>query len=236
MTALGTKRASAPDHPADGRFAPSVFLRPIGTPMPLGMLGLTVATVMLGALQIGVVPVKDQHQVALSVLLFAVPLQSTAAVFGLLARDAVVGSGFGTQAAGWLTVGILMLLSPTGSRSPVLAVFLIVAAAALTSAVTVAAQSEIVPALVMAATVGRWVLTAVYELLGSRAVEQASAIEGFVLGLLALYTAVAADLESTHHRSVLPLGRVGAGRRALSGDVATDVESVGREAGVRPQL
>ncbi len=224
---------------SDGRFTPrgsSVFLRPIGNPLPLGFLGLTVATISLAGLDLGWVPSSEQHQVAIVLVAFAFPLQATATVFGFLGRDAVVASGIGVQSGAWLTLGLLLLTSAPGSRSQAVALFLFVASAALVSAVVVSLHSKLVPALVMAGTVVRFCLTGIYERTGSLAVRQASGWEGVALAALALYAAVAVDIESAQNRTVLPVGRFAGGKRALQGDALAQVASVEHEAGVREQL
>lgn len=226
--------AGAGDGPSS--LPPRVVLRPIGNPLPLGFLGLSVATLVLAGLNLGFLPSSEQHQVALILLVFAFPLQAVATVFGFLARDAVVASGIGVQAGSWATIGILLLTSPPGRRSDTLGLFLIVAATALLSAVAVAAHSKLVPALVMAGTSVRFALTGVFEWSGQAVWKHASGWEGLALAGLALYAAVALDLESVRHRTVLPLLRHGAGRAAIDGPPAAQVAGVEHEAGVREQL
>lgn len=226
--------------PRDDQRAPTletrVMLRPTGNPLPFGFLGLTVATVALASLDLGWVPTSGQHQVALILVAFVFPIQATATIFGFLARDTVVASGIGVQGASWLTIGLLLLTSGQGSRSATLALFLFVAAAALLSAVIVAAESTIVPALVMAGTAARFVMTGLFERTGNTAWEHASGWEGVALAGLALYAAVALDLESTHHRTVLPILRLGEARRAIRGGTATQLAGIEHEPGVREQL
>lgn len=220
----------------DPPFPTRVVLKPIGNPMPLGLLGLTIATLAVAGLDLGWVPTGEQHQVGLVLIFFAFPLQGLATIFGFLARDAVVASGFGVQSASWLTFGVLQLTSHPGSRSHLLALFLFAAAAALVSAVSVAAHSKLVPALVMAGTVVRFVLTGVYQWSGNHIWRHASGWEGVALAVLALYTAVALDIESAQMRTVLPLGRFGRGKQAVRGSADAQVSDVEHEAGVREQL
>lgn len=213
-----------------------IFLRPIGSPLPLGMLGLTVASAMLSAFNLGWIPIGEQHDLAIALIAFGFPLQAVSMIFGFLARDAVVASGFGVQSAAWLTIGLLLLVSPPGSRNQALAFLLFVASAALVSAVVVAAQAKLVPALVMSLTVVRWCLTGLYEHLGSKAILRAGGWEGLLLAALAVYTAVAADIESEQHRTLLPLGRFGRGRAAARGGPTAQTDHIENEPGVRAQL
>jgi succinate-acetate transporter protein len=215
---------------------PRVFLRPIGNPLPLGFLGLTVATLSLAALNLGWVPTAEQHSIAIVLVAFAFPTQLIATVFGFLARDAVVASGIGVQAASWLTIGLLLLTSPPGHKNPALSFFLFVAAAALLSSVLVAVQAKVVPALVMAGTAARFSLTGVAERFGSTFWAHVSGWEGIGLACLALYTAVAIDLESSKRKPVLPLLRHGHGLRAVRGSAYDQIDGVEHEAGVREEL
>lgn len=41
-----------------------VFLRPIGNPLPLGFVGLAVATAVLSSFNLGWIPSSQQHQAA----------------------------------------------------------------------------------------------------------------------------------------------------------------------------
>jgi succinate-acetate transporter protein len=224
--------------PGDAGMAPPrVYLRPIGSPLPLGFLGLCVATSVVGALNLGWIPSGEQHQVGDVLIFFSFPLQLVCTLFGFLARDAVVSSGIGVQAGTWLTVGVLIATGRPGATSQTLAFLLFVAAAALASAVAVAASSKIVPALVMGGTLVRYVLTALYEHFSSAAWERAAGWEGLGLAVLALYAAVGLDVESVGHRVVGHLLlRRGAGRAAMTDPAAAQVAGIEHEAGVRRQL
>jgi succinate-acetate transporter protein len=218
------------------RIPSRVFLRPIGTPLPLGFLGLTVATVVLAAVNLSWVPASEQHQAAIVLIAFAFPLQAIATVFGFLGRDAVVSSGVGVQAGGWLTIGLLLLLSPPGSHSKVLAIFLFAAAGALLSSVVVAAASKVMPALVLAGTATRFTLTGIYELTDRTMWAHVAGWEGLALGALAVYTAIALDIEGVDHKTILPVLRHGKGRQAIDGGPRQQLDRVVNEPGVRSQL
>ncbi len=110
------------------------------------------------------------------------------------------------------------------------------AAGALLSAVFVAVQAKVIPALVMAGTVARFALTGLAERFGSTTWAHVSGWEGIALACLALYTAVTVDLESSKRKPVLPLLRHGHGLRAVAGDSYAQVAGVEHEAGVREEL
>jgi hypothetical protein len=63
-----------------------IVLRPIGSPLPLGVLALVPAGVLMGVLQLGGIPVTETKTVALLLLGFVVPLQLIASVLSFLAR------------------------------------------------------------------------------------------------------------------------------------------------------
>lgn len=224
--------AARPDPSAPAQ----IFLRPLGTPLPLGLVGLTVGTSVLACLNLGWIPTAEQHQVALVLMLFAFPLQSLATVLLFLARDAPAGAGIGVLAVTWLTLGGLLVSGRPGATSATLAVLLFAAAAALLPSAVTASLGKLVPAAVMLAAALRFVLTGVYEKLGGTGWEHAAGWEGLVLAGLALYAAFASDLEDSFHRTILPLGRHGSGRRAVEQSVAEQGPKLEREPGVRPQI
>lgn len=214
-----------------------VFLRPLGTPLPLGFGGLAVATAMVSAFNLGWIQVSEQHQVGLILIAFPFPLQALATVLLFLARDAPAGAGIGVQAVTWLTIGVLLLTGTPGSRSAALAVLLFAAAAALTPSAATSFLSKAVGGAVMAASALRFVLTGLYEKMGGTGWEHAAGWEGIVLAVLALYAALATDLEGALHREALPLGRRGTSARTFQpSSVDDNVPQVRGEPGVRPQL
>lgn len=220
----------------DPAAAVRIFLRPLGSPLPLGFLGLAGGTIALTGLQLGWVPTAQSTQVALAVLLVAVPLQAIASLVGYLARDPVAATGMGTLAATWAVIGTLTLHGPPGSRSVTLGLMLFYLAAAVLISAVIAATGKIVAALVLALATARFTLTGVYEYYGGTGVMHAAGWVGLALCVLALYAALAFELEAIRHTTVLPTLRHGNGRRALSGEAVATAGAVHREAGVREQL
>ncbi|MDQ6783186.1 MAG: GPR1/FUN34/YaaH family transporter [Actinomycetota bacterium] len=213
-----------------------ITIRPIGSPLPLGFAALGAASVVLSGVQLGWVPIEESHQAAVAVIAFAVPLQLLASVFGFLARDSVGGTGMGLVAGSWLVTGLLTLLSPTGGRSPTLGLLLFFAAAALMVPTCAAALGKVVAAIVMFGTSGRFALTGIYEFRGGRGWEHLSGWWGVGLCVVALYAALAFELEDTRRRTILPVLRHGVGRRAVQGGIGSELDRVELEAGVREQL
>lgn len=213
-----------------------IFVRPIATPVPLGFLGLMVATSVLACFNLGWVPVAEQHQVALVLVGFAFPLQALACTFCFLGRDAPAAAGIGVQGASWLAIGLIMLAGSPGSRSSTLSVLLFAAAGALIPSAATTMLGKVVPGLVMSATALRFVLTGIYERFGGTGWEHVAGWEGIALACLAFYTALATDLESAMRRIVVPIGRHGGGRAALRKGLIEQAAELGKEPGVRQQL
>jgi len=167
---------------------------------------------------------------------FAFPVQGLATVFSFLGRDTTAGSGIGLQAAGWLTLGVLLLMGRPGQRSDVVSLVLLAAATTLVVPAIGAALGKVLPVLVVAGTALRFVLTGPWERFGGTAWEHATGWEGVCLCGLALYVSLALELESVRKRSLLPLGRHRLGRRSVNGGLRDEVHHLEREPGVREQL
>lgn len=213
-----------------------IVLRPITSPLALGFLALGGATLVLSGLQLGWYGPGESTVVALALLLFGFPLQLLASIFGFLSRDVVAATGMGLLAASWLTSGMVMLLTPPGSTSAALGVLLIFTGAALVIPALAASFGKVVPALVLFTASVRFILTGIHQLTGAPAVEAVAGIMGLALLGVALYAALALELEDVQHKTVLPVLRIGMGRDALRGTAAEQVAGVEHEAGVREQL
>lgn len=216
--------------------AARVVLRPLATPLPLGFLALALATTAFAALQLGWVPPAQGRVVALTAIVATVPLQLLASVIGFLARDPVAGTGMGLLGGTWAVAGFATLTFPPGTPSEGLGVVLVVAGLAMAVPAAVAAASKVVPAAVMGLAGIRFVVTGIYEMTGSAAWQTTAGWVGLALAAVAFYAALALELEGARERTVLPVGRRGAGAAAMAGDGPLDPADLVREAGVRPQL
>ncbi|WP_456844469.1 hypothetical protein [Cellulomonas sp. P5_C6] len=212
-----------------------VVLRPVGTPLPLGFLGLVVATTGFAAVQLEWVPADQGAVVALGVLMFTVPVQLLASVIGFLARDPVAGTGMGVLAGTWAAVCVTTLQAAPGAHSPGLGVLLLTSATAMLVP-AVSASGKLVAAVVMGLSAVRFALTGIVQLTGSSALTELAGWTGIALAVLALYAALGFELEDVQHRTVLPLLRRGPDAAALKGDAERPFVAIQREAGVRPQL
>lgn len=226
---------TSPDSGSSAQVA-RVFLRPLGNPLPLGLVGLAVATLTLAGLQLHWVPAVQGHDVGLVLVAFAAPVQLITSVLGFLSRDAPAGAAMGAQGATWLVTGLVLLTSPPGSLSPALGLLLFVAAAGVALSAVTAGMGKIVLGLVFGVTALRFVLSGVQEFTGLPGWPAAAGWCGVALCVLALYAALALDLEDTRHRPVLPVLRRARGRRAVTEGMDGADGDVQREAGVRELL
>jgi succinate-acetate transporter protein len=213
-----------------------VMLRPIGSSLPLGFLALGGASVLLSGLQLRWLPVDAARQAGLVLLVFAVPAQLLASVFGFLARDGVGGTGMSVLAGTWLAIAVAHIVSAPGKPDPTLGLLLFFSAAAIMVPTAAASLGKVLAAIVLFLAASRFALTGIYEFLGGASWRQAAGWLGVALAVVALYAALAFEIEDTARRTVLPVLRWGTGRTAIAGGIRHDVERISREAGVREQL
>jgi uncharacterized protein len=213
-----------------------ITLRPIGSPLPLGLLALAVATFTLAGLQLSWIPVTQQRDAGLVILTFAVPLQLLSCIYGFIARDSAAGTGMALQAGGWFSIGITALTAPPGTTSPALGLLLAGAATVLLVPAMTASLSKLLASLAMALTSVRFYLTGAYELSSGTSWKDAAGIAGLILAVVAFYAGLAFELEDSRRATLLPTFRRGKGHRALTGDLADEVDEVQHEAGVRTVL
>jgi succinate-acetate transporter protein len=214
----------------------TVSLRPIGAPMPIGLFGLAAATFVLSGLQLGWVDQDQSQKVALVLIGFAFVAQLLAAVFSFLGRDGTVATAMSVLALTWLVVGLVLDTSPPGATSAVLGLFLLVTGIAMTMTGLAAATSKLVPAAVFLLAALRFFTMAGYELSGDKAWQTTAGMLGLVLFAVALYAALAAELEDALGRTVFPFGRRGKGKVAVHGSLLEQVKEVPTEPGVRTKL
>ena len=218
-------------HPTSAR----VVLRPIGSPLPLGLLALFIGSLLLSAVQSRWFVPTHSHVVAIAVLAIVVPLQLLGCVLGLLDRDPSFGAGMGVLSGTWAAIGVSTLVTAPGRVSAGLGVVLVVAAGALLVPAAGAAGKAVL-AVVVTGAAARFAISGGYELTGSPAWAHASGIAGVVVAALAAYGALAFELEATVGRAILPIGRTGQSRRAVSGRLDYQTADLAREPGVRKQL
>jgi succinate-acetate transporter protein len=203
---------------------PSVVVRPLATPLPLGFLALCIATLAFSAVQLSWIPASQGRTVALAAVALTAPLQLLACVIGFLARDPVAATGMGILSGSWAAAGLATLSAPPGTLSGGLGIVLVGAGIAMLVPAA-AAWPKPIAALVMSISALRFGVTGIAHLLASDRWLTIAGWIGVVLAAVSLYAALAFELEGTTKRAVLPLFR-SAGSQ-LAGD---------QEPGVRPQL
>jgi succinate-acetate transporter protein len=224
------------EHPDHDSARARIVLRPIASPLPLGFLALSAATTLVSGLQLGWLGVDQGKPVALILIAFVVPLQVIASVLGFLARDGAAATGMGILAGTWLSVGLVTLAGRPGATSDALGLLLLVASVAMLVPASAALRGKLVPAAVLCTTSLRFLLTGLFQLTASGTWADAAGIVGLFLGALAVYAAFALELEDAARRTLLPLGRRGAGASALTADLDGQLSNVAAEPGVRIQL
>ena len=227
---------------ADGTVMPEagmtrVMLRPIGSPLPLGAFTLVPAGLMLAGLQLGWFSPHDAKTIPLLLLGFAVPLQLSASLLAFMARDALVGTGFGLFAGVWLAFGLAGLSAGVTSTNPVLGVFFLSCGAlfAMLMGGGFAGGKAAAGAVILAGS-ARFIVSGLYELTANTGLEHAAGILGLGFVGVAGYVGVATLLEDTAKRSLLPIGRRARARAAIEEGLEAQLRGLETEAGVREQL
>jgi uncharacterized protein len=215
-----------------------IFLRPIANPFALGFTGLAVATILVSGVELGWIAGSDRAQTAILIIAFAPPIQLVACVFGFLARDAVAATALGVQSVSWLAVGLSLLLAKPASHghSHELALLLFISGATMLGSASNAAQTKLVPALVVGLTGVRYILTGVYKIGNGAGWMHAAAWIGVALSAAAIYAVLSLETEDVRHHTGLPTLRRGKGKQVLEPHLAAQVEQVAAEAGVRSRL
>jgi succinate-acetate transporter protein len=213
--------------------APRIFLRPIGSPLTIGMSGLAIASLVQSGLDLKWVPSGEALQAGL--ILIAVPfvLQLLASVFSYLARDGAGGAAIGVLATSWLALGLVHVTAGTGQTVAVLGLMLLAAGGVLAlSSVAVGVGKPLVSAVFMLAAL-RLGCAGVYELSGTSFWQRIAGVVGLVVCAAAAYCVLAFELEGQQRRPVLPTLRRGRAELGWSGAGGGQTDGVAREAGVR---
>jgi succinate-acetate transporter protein len=207
----------------DGLPRELAIVRPLGSPMPLGLAGLAVASLLLSGVDLGWIPPAQSTVVGVLVLCTGGALQAVTSLIAFLARDGATASSMGLLSSGWMAIGLCHLVAPPAQSLEALGTLLLgIGVLAMLFCVGMA-SSKLLPALVIGLGGSRFVLTAVAELSAGGAWKTATGIVGLVVCVLAAYAAWALDLADAG-RPLLPFGR-----RSTTSELS-------REPGVRGKL
>lgn len=210
-----------------------IFLRPIGSPLTIGMAGLSIASLVESGFALHWIARNQVHDVGL--ILVSVPfiLQLLACVFSYLARDGATGAALGTLSVTWLGMGLVHLTSAPGSRSGAMGLLLLAAGGVLLLSAAAVSLPKPLAGLVYGLAATRFILTGIHELGAGSTWSHAAGIVGLVVLGLAAYSVLAFDLEGEMHGPVLPTLRRSRGRAALSDAAEQAINGVVSEPGVR---
>lgn len=218
------------DHTA---LTPRIFLRPIGSPLTIGMAGLGIASLVQSGLDLRWVAVTQGHDVGLILITVPFVLQLVACVFSYLARDGATGAAVGVLSVTWLGLGLIHLSSAPGSRSGALGLMLLCAGGVLWLSAIASMAGKPLPGLVFVLAGVRFIVSGIYELGASPVWQNAAGIIGLVVCGIAGYCVLAFEVEDQQHRPVLPTFRRRRARAALLADPEQRLDGVSSEAGVR---
>jgi succinate-acetate transporter protein len=201
--------------------------------MPLGFFTVAIATCMVSALQMHILPAADRRAVAL-VIIPAFILQVIVGAFALVDRDTIAATVMASFAATWLVDALIFFTDPVGAADTLALFFFIFAVFVFMMAV--AARPKRALFVVLAVAVPRFLVSGLAQATGVSWVSTLAGVLGFILAAVAAYTAWALLLEDVRGRTVLPIGRQGPARAAIEGDLAAQLEGIEHGAGVRRSL
>lgn len=209
-----------------------VFLRPLGSPLTIGMSGLAIASLVQSGLDLHWIAGDQTHPVGL--ILISVPflLQTLACVFSYLARDGATGATVGILSGSWLAEGLVHLTSVPGSRSGALGLMLLAAGGMLALSAVAVGTNKPLPAVVFGLAAVRFIVAGVYELGAAASWQDAGGLIGLAVVGLAAYCVLAFELEGQQHHPVLPTFRRGKAR-ATPHDLTEQLAGLVNEPGVR---
>ncbi len=209
-----------------------IFLRPIGSPLAIGMSGLAIASFVQSGFDLRWVAGSQGVEVGL--ILVAVPfvLQLLAAIFSYLARDSAAGASTGILGTSWLAIGLIHIVGSPSRTSGALGLLLLVASGVLAMSAVAVGAAKPLPAVVFLLAAARFAVSGVYELSHVATWQDAAGILGLVVTVGAVYCSLAFELEGQKHRSVLPTMRRGGAQSPAGEGTAPQLEGIGREPGV----
>lgn len=209
-----------------------VFLRPIGSPLTIGMSGLAIASLVQAGFELGWIAKVEALEVGLVMIAVPFVLQLVAAVMSYLARDGATGAALGQLAGTWFGFGLIYIVGH-GRPSNALGLLFVASGSLLLLTASAVSAGKLLPAIVFALAGSKFVLSGVYQLSGGSSWQQAAGIVGLVVFSLGAYAMLAFELEGALHRAVLPTVRYGRALTAFQGPFEEQIQDVANEPGVR---
>jgi succinate-acetate transporter protein len=229
-------RARGTSDPEDAARHVRVVLRPVASPLPLAFAAFGIGSLVFALQQLGVFAVQEMPTVNLLLTVFLAPLQLLSAIYAFWARETLAATGLSLLAVTWPATLLVSQGVPPGTTSPVLGAFyLALGGFLLVLAAPGLVGKPLIGTLIVVAA-ARFLVGGLYELVGSTGLERAAGVLGLFITAIGAYGALALGLEDVRHATVLPVGRRGEAKVAFEGDLATQLEPLEHEAGVRRQL
>jgi uncharacterized protein len=212
-----------------------IFLRPIGSGLPLGFFSFGIGMLLLACQAIGWIPVDEQKNVAVILMTFVFPLEFVATIFAFLARDTLGATTLGLFTTSWLALGVGQFSSPPGQTSVTTGIYLFGFSTAIVLLALLSTLGKPFFTVLLLASATRQILSGMYQIGGSHELDKIAGGFGLALAALAMYGGTALALEDARRRDVLPLFRRGGADEAFRGFEA-QLARLESEAGIRQQL
>jgi hypothetical protein len=220
-------------HPHDEQVR--IFLRPIGSGLPLGFFSFGIGMLLLGAQGLTWIPVTEQKDVGMLLMAFVFPLELIATIVAFLARDTLGATTLGLFTTSWLALGWVLSESPPGTKSVTLGIYLFGFATVALLLALMSTLGKPFFSVLLTVAVARMVLSGYYQVGASAEWNRVAGGFGIALAALAMYGGTALGLEDARHRELLPLFRRGGADQAFQGYEA-QLDRLESEPGVRQQL
>ncbi len=213
-----------------------IFVRPLGSAMPVGFFAFGTGTLLSAALEMHWIPPTSLRDVALVMLGFVAPLELIACLFAFLSRDTAGATTMGIFAFSWVGFASVWLRTGTAQGDPVIGFFCIILAIMIIALASAAFSGKPLLALILLIAALRSASLAVAQLAGGAVWRSVAAIVALILTAFSIYGGLAFLIEDLKQRAVLPVFRRGQARESIEGSLRDQLGRISKEAGVRQQL
>jgi succinate-acetate transporter protein len=224
------------DSRQEAQGAVRIVVHPYASALPLGCLAFGIGNALLGAFILHWIPLSDTPVFAVMLLAFVAPLEAISCVMAFLSRDSGAATAMGIFASAWIVLGVQLLISNPSVLSPVTGMFLLLLALCLAILARVTFPGKPVLGILLSVAILRSIGAALAQFGIRGSVDVVTATLGFVVALLAFYSAAGLLLEDIKGRPLTMTFRRGPAKAALDGDLQEQMTHIANEAGVRQQL